>query len=332
MEKSGTLPLISIIVPVYNVEAYLHQCLQSILDQTYTNLEIIIVDDGSTDHSPAICDHFAALDARVKVIHKKNGGQSAARNIGLDTASGEYIGFVDSDDWIDNDMYETLYNLISQYGADISACTHYLEYEDGRPTVYRSKEEIMTFNHADVMKTLFEDKIIKNYVVEKLYKRDLFTGLYFPIGQVFEDISLSYKIFDRSNKTVLKYKPKYHYRIRLGSTTNSSFSPLKGIQYVQAIHEQYQFMKKRQLINDKPVMIIKKSIHLINHTIILPSSTLNNEVIDKTLEIMHQYDYLKPQDIRVSRTIKRYFIYHHFRIYKIGMTLYRKLIPKKRKV
>ena len=177
MEKSGTLPLISIIVPVYNVEAYLHQCLQSILDQTYTNLEIIVVDDGSTDHSPAICDHFAALDARVKVIHKKNGGQSAARNIGLDTASGEYIGFVDSDDWIDNDMYETLYNLISQYGADISACTHYLEYEDGRPTVYRSKEEIMTFNHADVMKTLFEDKIIKNYVVEKLYKRDLFTGL-----------------------------------------------------------------------------------------------------------------------------------------------------------
>ena len=113
----------------------------------------------------------------------------------------------------------------------------------------------MTFNHADVMKTLFEDKIIKNYVVEKLYKRDLFTGLYFPIGQVFEDISLSYKIFDRSNKTVLKYKPKYHYRIRWGSTTNSSFSPLKGIQYVQAIHEQYQFMKKRQLINDKPVMI-----------------------------------------------------------------------------
>ena len=208
----------------------------------------------------------------------------------------------------------------------------HLEYEDGRPTVYRSKEEIMTFNHADVMKTLFEDKIIKNYVVEKLYKRDLFTGLYFPIGQVFEDISLSYKIFDRSNKTVLKYKPKYHYRIRLGSTTNSSFSPLKGIQYVQAIHEQYQFMKKRQLINDKPVMIIKKSIHLINHTIILPSSTLNNEVIDKTLEIMHQYDYLKPQDIGVSRTIKRYFIYHHFRIYKIGMTLYRKLIPKKRKV
>ena len=162
MKKIDESPLISIIIPVYNVAPFLSQCIQSVLDQTYTHLEVIIVDDGSTDESPAICDKFAKLDTRIKVIHKKNGGLSDARNAGLDIASGDFIGFVDSDDWIDNDMYETLYNLISQYGADISACTHYLEYEDGRPTVYRSKEEIMTFNHADVMKTLFEDKIIKN--------------------------------------------------------------------------------------------------------------------------------------------------------------------------
>lgn len=181
MKKIDESPLISIIIPVYNVAPFLSQCIQSVLDQTYTHLEVIIVDDGSTDESPAICDKFAKLDTRIKVIHKKNGGQSDARNAGLDIASGDLIGFVDSDDWIENDMYETLYNLLSKYQADISACAHYIEYGTKIKAAFESKE-IITFNHKDAMMALIKDKIIRNYVWEKLYKRELFNNLRFPMG------------------------------------------------------------------------------------------------------------------------------------------------------
>ena len=158
MKKIDESPLISIIIPVYNVAPFLSQCIQSVLDQTYTHLEVIIVDDGSTDESPAICDKFAKLDTRIKVIHKKNGGLSDARNAGLDIASGDFIGFVDSDDWIENDMYETLYNLLNKYQADISACAHYIEYGTKTKAVFESKE-IITFNHKDAMMALIKDKI-----------------------------------------------------------------------------------------------------------------------------------------------------------------------------
>ena len=112
MEVNKPLPLISIIVPIYNIAEYASECIQSLINQTYKNIEIILVDDGSTDHSPVICDEFAEQDERIKVIHKRNGGLSDARNAGLDVATGEYIGFVDGDDWVDEDMYETLYHLI----------------------------------------------------------------------------------------------------------------------------------------------------------------------------------------------------------------------------
>ena len=113
-------PLISVIVPIYKVEEYLYKCVKSILAQTYTNLEIILVDDGSPDNCPAICDEFAAKDSRVTVVHKKNGGVSSARNVGLDTATGEYIGFVDGDDYIEPTMYETLYKYIVDNNTDVS--------------------------------------------------------------------------------------------------------------------------------------------------------------------------------------------------------------------
>ena len=125
--------LISIIVPVYRVEPYLDRCVQSIVDQTYQNLEIILVDDGSPDNCPAMCDAWAAKDSRVKVIHKENGGLSDARNAGLAAAAGEYIGFVDSDDWISPDMYRLLYENMAEHGSDVSACGVEMVWEDRTP-------------------------------------------------------------------------------------------------------------------------------------------------------------------------------------------------------
>lgn len=329
MKKIDESPLISIIIPVYNVAPFLSQCIQSVLDQTYTHLEVIIVDDGSTDESPAICDKFAKLDTRIKVIHKKNGGLSDARNAGLDIASGDFIGFVDSDDWIENDMYETLYNLLNKYQADISACAHYIEYGTKTKAVFESKE-IITFNHKDAMMALIKDKIIRNYVWEKLYKRELFNNLRFPVGKSFEDAALSYKIFYRANKTVLIQAPKYHYRIRSGSLTNTTFNPIKEFQLVQALHDQYQFVKQQQAISEKPLKLLKKAFHLINHIIIMRPSPLNDQIIAATMEICHHYDYLSLKDIGLSKAIRRYCIYNHFKLYTIGMIMYRKIVRKRR--
>ena len=136
MENTETLPLISIIVPVYNVKNYLEKCLQSICGQTYKNLEIILIDDGSSDGSGELCNLFAQRDGRIKVIHQTNAGQSAARNRGLAVAQGELLGFVDSDDWIEPDMYEFLYHLLKENGADISICSHYRD--NGREEQWRS--------------------------------------------------------------------------------------------------------------------------------------------------------------------------------------------------
>ena len=285
--------------------------------------------DGSTDESPAICDKFAKLDTRIKVIHKKNGGLSDARNAGLDIASGDFIGFVDSDDWIENDMYETLYNLLNKYQADISACAHYIEYGTKTKAVFESKE-IITFNHKDAMMALIKDKIIRNYVWEKLYKRELFNNLRFPVGKSFEDAALSYKIFYRANKTVLIQAPKYHYRIRSGSLTNTTFNPIKEFQLVQALHDQYQFVKQQQAISEKPLKLLKKAFHLINHIIIMRPSPLNDQIIAATMEICHHYDYLSLKDIGLSKAIRRYCIYNHFKLYTIGMIMYRKIVQKRR--
>lgn len=210
MENTETLPLISIIVPVYNVKNYLEKCLQSICGQTYKNLEIILIDDGSSDGSGELCDLFAQRDGRIKVIHQTNAGQSAARNRGLAVAQGELLGFVDSDDWIEPDMYEFLYHLLKENGADISICSHYIE-TAVKTRVKHSSGQFSSFSREEAIRTLVEDKRIRNYMWDKLYKRQLFAGIYFPVNRVFEDIAVSYQIFYKTQKVVMQDCPKYHY-------------------------------------------------------------------------------------------------------------------------
>ena len=243
-----------------------------------------MVDDGSTDHSPAICDEFAEQDERIKVIHKRNGGLSDARNAGLDVATGEYIGFVDGDDWVDEDMYETLYHLIYEHQADISICTHYTELPNRTKVKYKSKKTKI-FSSQKAIATLIEDKIIQNYIWEKLFKRELFTELRFPVGWSFEDIALCYKIFHKARKIVLLQTPKYHYRTRPGSITNSTRNPLKEFQYLQALHEQFQFAAENNIKVRKPKKLVQKTFHFINHIIILPPSSLKKKYINDAFEI-----------------------------------------------
>ena len=188
------MPKISIIVPVYNVEKYLEKCVKSILNQTFTDFELILVDDGTPDSSGVICDQFAEKDERIKVIHKKNGGLSDARNTGIEVAKGEYIGFVDSDDYIAEDMYELLYTNIVNEEADLSICGIYDVYENKE--AQKRIRQYMILNKFEAIKVILEAKIVSVHAVNKLYKKELFTHVRYPVGKITEDCS-SYFIYSR---------------------------------------------------------------------------------------------------------------------------------------
>lgn len=211
--------LISIIVPVYKVESSLDRCIQSILKQSYKNLEIILVNDGSPDNSGVICDEYAKKDTRVKVIHKKNGGLSDARNAGIQMASGDYIGLVDSDDWIDEDMFDILIDAAKRHKADIACCGFYVveenfvfeRYADGITRCFNKKESIYE---------LIEQKMIGNFAWNKLYKKRLFDKIKYPKGIVYEDILTTYKLFQHSEKVVCCGSAKYYYVMNKESITH----------------------------------------------------------------------------------------------------------------
>jgi glycosyltransferase involved in cell wall biosynthesis len=207
---------ISVIVPVYNMEKYLVQCLDSIVGQSYRHLEILLIDDGSTDRSPEICDRYAAEDERIKVIHRKNGGLSAARNTGLDAAAGEYVGFVDSDDWLDGDMYEFLLGDLLSAGADIAVCGYYITTDDSEEPNDKSGS-YRVLGQAEALELLLQDGILQNFYWCKLYKRALFDSIRMPEGKTFEDAFTQHLLFEKVQKVVLHNVPKYHYRYRSDS-------------------------------------------------------------------------------------------------------------------
>lgn len=236
--------LISIIVPIYNVEQYLEKCINSILNQTYTNLEIILVDDGSPDNSGKICDEYAKKDNRIKVIHKENGGISSARNTGLKVARGAYVGFIDSDDYIEKDMYEILYTNLKKESADISICSCYEVYKDritctkkqGVYTVMMPEETIMKMNSFGYFGVGLWDK---------LYKMELFQNMEFPIGKKSEDWYVIYKLVDKAKRIVYESVPKYYYRQRndsLSHSVNINFDSIKAskeaIDFIKEIYPQ----------------------------------------------------------------------------------------------
>ena len=232
--------MISVIVPVYNVEPYLRECLDSIRNQTYRDLEILVVDDGSTDGSGKICDEYEVRDARIRVFHTENRGLSCARNKGLENAEGEYIGFVDSDDWIEPDMYEVLLRKAEETGADVVECSHYKEL-DGKTIIIRKQEQQMS--GMDAVSALLKRELI-NAVWNKLYKRQCFENIRYPDGRVFEDIATTYRVFASSALVCTISPPEYHYRWRDdGLAETRHLKNLEGC-WISNI-ERYEFLKDR---------------------------------------------------------------------------------------
>lgn len=238
MEKD----LISVIVPVYKVEKYLEKCIESIIKQTYTNLQIILVDDGSPDNCGKICDEYAKKDSRIEVIHKINGGLSDARNVGINRANGRYIGFVDSDDYIKEDMYEKLINLIKEYDADISICNLY-DVIDGNECIRNKENGIREYSRIDILKEILLDKNIQSYAWNKLYKKELFDEIKYPIGKKYEDIGTTFYLFEKCNKIVVTSEPEYYYLKRADSLVNN-VTESTILDYTEIIIQRYLYIKQ----------------------------------------------------------------------------------------
>ena len=202
---------ISIIVPVYNQELRLDSCILSILEQTYSNLEIILVDDGSTDKSGEICDKYAESDERVVVIHTKNNGLSCARNTGLQHATGQYIAFVDSDDWIEPEMYSVLLEACVQNRVKISCCGRFDIDKNGNRTVGKHPEVKRIVSKEEMLSIIFRAKECDSAVWDKIYERSLWDEIRFPEGQYYEDVAVMYRIIDNVDKVVLISTPFYNY-------------------------------------------------------------------------------------------------------------------------
>lgn len=226
-------PLISVIVPVYNVERYLPHCVESILSQTYQNLEVILVDDGSTDRSGDICDDFGKKDPRVKVIHKANGGQSSARNRGLDICRGEYIGFVDSDDFISPHYYELLYNGLQRFGSDIATIDRILYFSDESEENVKFTENIgdcamEPIEPREAIRRMMYQRIPTGFVW-RLYRREIFQDLRMPEGWIYEDAAATHRAFMKAKKMTMVHGYIYAYRVRPDSTMHMAFNQKKMI-------------------------------------------------------------------------------------------------------
>lgn len=242
MEKMQD-PLISVIVPVYNVGNYLARCIESIIGQTYKKLEIILVDDGSTDNSSEICDRYKKSDERIKVIHKCNGGLSSARNAGIEIAAGEYLAFVDSDDWILSHHIESLYSLLSEANVLMAICQSQKVY---------SEADANSIANISGHKLLAKEKVMYAALTQykwwsacdKLFHRSLFDTIRFPVERINEDYAIIFYLFDKCDRIAVSNQITYCYYMRQGSITTSGFNVDKFAEYVNAI-EVLDFLRSK---------------------------------------------------------------------------------------
>lgn len=237
--------LISVIVPVYNVEKYVDKCIESLINQSYKNLEILLINDGSTDLSEEICRKWAKKDFRIQVFNKENGGLSDARNFGLDRCNGDFVAFVDSDDIINKEMFNVMLNLSKETSSDIVQCD-FLKFKDEN-TIINEKEEykIKEFSNIEAIENHYKEELKISTVVawSKLYKRKLFNEIRFPKGKLHEDEFTTYKLLYKANKITYTNQKLYYYRDTPNSIMNCTYN-IKRLDLIEALRERLVFIDK----------------------------------------------------------------------------------------
>ncbi len=230
-------PLVSVVIPVYNVEQYLEKCIASVINQTFTDYELILVDDGSTDGSGDMIDEWSQRDDRIRVIHKDNGGLSSARNCGIETAVGKYLTFIDSDDYVAKEYLEVLVSIMEEHpGETIAACGFNVVYDEWGKEEGAPGSETMVFDRFGAFREVLYHGVVDVCAWAKMYRRALFDNFKFPTGRLYEDTWLFGHLLNASDRYVLKTKPLYNYVKRNGSIVSGGFSNDR-MQYIDAVDE-----------------------------------------------------------------------------------------------
>lgn len=263
---------ISVIVPIYKVEDYLHRCVDSIINQTYTNLEIILVDDGSPDDCPMICDEYAKKDSRIRVVHKKNGGLSDARNAGIDIATGEYLMFIDSDDFVDVEMMESMMKNMIDNNVDMVVCNIKYVYEDREVVKYNQADRIL--DRYEAMEEYLKDGVVQAVAWNKLYKKSLINDMRYKVGKTNEDEFFTYKVVDKTDKIYYNSRSFYNY-IQRDSSIMGKYS-IKRLDGVEASYERLNFIKEKY-----PTLYEKEKKTFVNLCIYSYQMILKEPNLDK---------------------------------------------------
>lgn len=236
---------ISVIVPVYGIEQYISKCIESIVNQSYKNLEIILVDDGSPDNCGVICDDWGKIDSRIIVVHKENGGLSDARNAGIDIATGDILGFVDGDDYIAPHFFETLMKLMTKYNSLIAECGNVKFLDGDENPIFKNQEKISVISAYEWFTETNLGDFLSCTVWNKIYDRNLFQDIRFPVGRIYEDTATTYKIVYKAGAIVRTYEKLYFYRQRKNSIVNSQMT-LKKFE-----HEKLNFTERVEFLENK---------------------------------------------------------------------------------
>lgn len=314
------MPQLSVIIPVYNVENYLERCINSVLEQSFSDFELILVDDGSTDRSGEMCDILAKKDKRINVIHKENGGLSDARNKGLDVIKGQYVCFIDSDDWISGDAFECLIESLVKSKADLSVGNMVEIYEDGnikseycpfsKETIIEGKDILKTFN--------------KPNATNRVYRSCIFDNLRFPKGKLYEDAFIYHKILARVNRIVFIGKITYYYFVRLGSIMHMDYD-VRFTDIIEAMHERALWLdsiNQKDLANDNRLFVYSQYAVAIAH---LNKNKYRQRL--EQIEKIYNYNYIiLMKDNRISFIQKvRLYLLRYFPV--IHTQLFGKKMP-----
>lgn len=287
--------LISVIIPVYNVEKYLIRCVDSVINQTYKNLEIILVNDGSTDSSGNLCDELENNDDRIKVIHKENGGLSDARNTGEQESKGEYILFIDSDDYIHIDMIKSLYEQIKSENADVSICGVMNVYLNSQNPQCNDTEQYFVCDKKEFLKQYLIGERIPGSICNKLLKRSVANRLKFPVGKIYEDAFYHYDLISTAEKFVVNTKPYYYYYHRDGSITTKPFKN-KDLSYIDIYKKYYELiLKKYEDLNEEGFFRFAYSYFFILDKMLLEEDYTRLEEYDNVVK------FLKRNTVKIFR-------------------------------
>ena len=313
-----TFPLISIIIPIYKVEQYLRRCLDSVVNQTYANLDIILVDDGSPDNCPQICDDYAAKDNRIAVIHKKNGGLSDARNAGLDICKGKFISFVDSDDWIDLNYVKVLFDLLTATNTDISIGNFFKTDGTKKAPTFPIQHRTLNPTEAIIYCTRGSSPAFA-ISCSKLYKKELFDNLRFPVGKYHEDEFTTYLLFYKSASIAYTSQVLYYYYSR----ETSIMATQHPYDALEAFEQSYLFFKEKKELELLPHLLPPLCWHYLYCSFI----EKNNGDTKKTAEYLQTLrSYVKEPSFNKVSLFHRFFFFFFVSVPNL-YAFYRKYSP-----